>query len=249
MELSSLPKGDQLPVNVVCMKWGSKYGPEYVNRLRSMVQRNLKRQHRFICFTEDATGIDSNVEIRPLPPVKKPHGPEQFWNKLGLLSHPLSDIVGTVLSLDLDLVIVDSIDEFFDFPGSFVIAHEFTLNAGPKAGNSSVFRFEAGAQASSLREFEDDPSGMAAQYRYDQDFMSDRIKPITFWPQAWCVSFRRHCMHRFPWFYFRSARIPEGAKIVAFHGFPNPPNAIAGYFRMRGMKLCWPVKWVRENWK
>ena len=26
---------------VICMKWGSKYGPEYVNRLYGMVARHL----------------------------------------------------------------------------------------------------------------------------------------------------------------------------------------------------------------
>ena len=27
---------------VICMKWGTKYGPEYVNRLYGMVKRHLK---------------------------------------------------------------------------------------------------------------------------------------------------------------------------------------------------------------
>jgi hypothetical protein len=90
---------------------------------------------------------------------------------------------------------------------------------------------------------------MAARFRYDQDFMSEKIQPLAFWPKEWCVSFRRHCMCRFPWFYLRSPRIPRGARIVAFHGFPNPPDALAGYFRLRGMKFCRPVAWVREHWK
>ena len=34
--------------HIICMKWGTKYGPEYVNRLRSMVRRHLKRPHRFV---------------------------------------------------------------------------------------------------------------------------------------------------------------------------------------------------------
>jgi len=27
--------------HVICMKWGTKYGPEYVNRLYAMVRRHL----------------------------------------------------------------------------------------------------------------------------------------------------------------------------------------------------------------
>ena len=28
-------------VNIVCMKWGKKFGPQYVNRLYKMVEKNL----------------------------------------------------------------------------------------------------------------------------------------------------------------------------------------------------------------
>ena len=37
---------------VLCMKWGTKYGPEYVNRLYSMVRRHLNGDFRFICLTD-----------------------------------------------------------------------------------------------------------------------------------------------------------------------------------------------------
>jgi hypothetical protein len=51
------------PVNIVCMKWGTKYGPEYVNILYNMVKRNITRPFRFICVTESATNIKDEVEI------------------------------------------------------------------------------------------------------------------------------------------------------------------------------------------
>ena len=33
--------------NVLCMKWGTPYGPEYVNVLHAMVRRHLQRPFRF----------------------------------------------------------------------------------------------------------------------------------------------------------------------------------------------------------
>ena len=36
------------PYSVLCMKWGDRYGSEYVNRLFAMVARNLTLPHRFI---------------------------------------------------------------------------------------------------------------------------------------------------------------------------------------------------------
>ena len=53
-----------MSVNIICMKWGNKYGPDYVNKLYNMVSRNLTRDFRFICFTEDGTGIKNNIEMR-----------------------------------------------------------------------------------------------------------------------------------------------------------------------------------------
>ena len=47
---------------VICMKWGTKYGPEYVNRLYGMVSRHLHGAFRFVCFTDDTTGIRPEVE-------------------------------------------------------------------------------------------------------------------------------------------------------------------------------------------
>jgi hypothetical protein len=44
-------------LNVVCMKWGDKYGPEYVNKLYSMVRRHLHKEYRFICLTDTTIGF------------------------------------------------------------------------------------------------------------------------------------------------------------------------------------------------
>ena len=61
-------------VNVICMKWGSMYGPEYVNHLRAGVARHLRRPHRFVCFTDDGSGLDPAVEVMPLPELGLPGG-------------------------------------------------------------------------------------------------------------------------------------------------------------------------------
>jgi len=43
-------------VNVICLKWGTRYDAGYVNRLRRMVQRHLIQPHRFVCLTDDTIG-------------------------------------------------------------------------------------------------------------------------------------------------------------------------------------------------
>ena len=52
----------------VCVKYGTKYGPEYVNHLCRAVAAWAPSAWRFVCLTEDAAGLDAAVDARPLPP-------------------------------------------------------------------------------------------------------------------------------------------------------------------------------------
>ena len=66
--------------HVICMKWGQKYGPEYVNRLYAMVRRHLSGDFNLVCLTDDSAGIRSEVQCLPIPPLDLPAGiPERGW--------------------------------------------------------------------------------------------------------------------------------------------------------------------------
>jgi len=57
-------------LNVVCVKWGNwchPYGADYVNALAESIRRHLTLPHRFLCFTDDASGLDPCIETQPLP--------------------------------------------------------------------------------------------------------------------------------------------------------------------------------------
>lgn len=56
-----------LDKNVICIKWGDKFGAEYVNSLYKMVEKNLTVPHRFVCFTDNSDGFLDGIEVRPLP--------------------------------------------------------------------------------------------------------------------------------------------------------------------------------------
>ena len=47
---------------IICMKWGKRYGPEFVNRLNKSVKKYTKRQTQLICFTDSYIGIDNKGE-------------------------------------------------------------------------------------------------------------------------------------------------------------------------------------------
>ncbi len=135
---------------VLCMKWGTKYGPEYVNRLYGMVRRHLQGDFRFVCLTDDSSGVREEVRCLPIPPLDLPAGiPERGWTKLTTFAADLHGLRGNALFLDLDVVIVDDITPFFELPGEFLIIHDWK-RPWRVTGNSSVYRFVLGAHADLL---------------------------------------------------------------------------------------------------
>ena len=231
------------------MKWGTKFGANYVNALYKMVEKNITGEFRFICFTENSDGIDKNVEIMPLPQMNiDENAPERGWRKISMMSEKLGDIEGQALFLDLDIVILRNIDEFFDVDGEFVIIKDWDF---PEAvtGNSSVFRFEVGKHQDVLDYFVNNTEEVAKNFRNEQAYLSDAMHKkgvLSYWDKKWCVSFKRHCLQKFPMNYFKEPKCPEDAKILIFHGRPTPEQAINGYWGKMGFRYVKPTKWIND---
>ena len=241
------------PVNVVCIKWGTAYSPDYVNRLYGMVARNLSRPFRFVCFTDDARGIIPAVECAPIPPLNEPAaGPGGGWRKLSLLAPQLLDLKGMALFLDLDVLITGSLDCFFDLPGQLCIIENWTQR-GKGIGNSSVFRFDVGSLADAYRRFNDNPDEAARPYSNEQAYLSLTPKSVTmrFWPDRWVRSFKVHCVRFAPLRPFLAPHIPHDARIIAFHGFPKMDEAAAGkklWEPSKHPKSTMPWFWRKAPW-
>jgi len=232
------------------MKWGDKYSPEYVNKLYAMVDRNLSLSFRFICFTENPQGLNDKVEVAPLPSLDLPEGmPERGWLKLATFNSPLFDLQGPTLFLDLDVVIVDSIDPFFEIEGEFFIAFD-EKKRKEKIGNSSVYRFEAGKHESVLSFFRNNFSEVVKSVRNEQAYLSHKMEEkgiLKFWPKDWCPSFKYHCVPKFPLNFFKEPAIPNGARIILFHGLPEPEDASKGVSG-KWYRFIKPTKWINTFW-
>jgi hypothetical protein len=235
---------------VLCMKWGTKYGPEYVNRLYGMVRRHLTGEFRFVCLTDDASGVRAEVQCLAIPPLQLPPGtPERGWTKLTVFGADLHGLQGIALLLDLDIVIVDSIDPFFELPGDFLIIHDWK-RPWRITGNSSVVRFCIGAHAEVLAEFRATQEQVRKRLRNEQAFLSEvmqRKGQLQYWPQDWCRSYKYHCIPRWPSNYWRTPVLPQGTRIVIFHGEVNPPDALAGR-RNRFGRFVRPAPWIAAHW-
>ena len=237
-------------VNVLCMKWGNKYPADYVNRLYFMVARNICRPFRFVCLTDDNTGLGENIESFPLPELSVDlAGPERGWNKLAVFSQELYDLKGKVLCLDLDLIITGGLDDLFDYPGAVMIIKDWVKKDG--TGNSSVYRFEVGAHPEVLSEFEASFKKIKSVHRNEQEYLSAILmqkNALVYWPDKWCRSFKRHCLRPWSLFIARETKIPTDARVIVFHGKPDPHDAIEGksgkwYRRFK------PATWINEHWR
>jgi len=206
---SSAPAGT-IAQTIVCVKAGTKYGPDYVNRLAATVRRYSTRDLRVVCFTDDPTGLNNNVEAQPLPVA----GLTGWWNKVALFGETLPGVTGRVLYLDLDVVITSSIDPLLDHPGGFVIMD----NDYVPGFNSSVMLFDVGAQPHVWTDF---TPQIAESLKGDQDWMALQIPEADLWPDDWCVVYRLRAVEA----------PPADTKVVVFSGRPNPHEYPAEWIR------------------
>ncbi len=237
--------------NVVCMKWGDAYSAQDVNTLYSMVARNITPPFRFACFTDDSSGLREEVEARSLPEVNVPADRmHEAWRKLGTFTPQLGEMEGDALFLDLDLVIRDSLDPFYEYPGDFCIIHNWT-HPERVVGNSSVYRFKIGDLSWVLERYNADPEGVMASYRNEQIYLTETLHDagynMVYWPAEWCVSFKKHCMPSRLLAPFVRPREPKQAKIVVFHGHPKPDEAIRGEWKGK-WKWMRSTPWVARYW-
>jgi hypothetical protein len=237
-----------------------------VNHLRAGVARHLKRAHRFVCFTDDGTGLDAAVDVHPLPPLGLPSGhQDRRWQKLAVFGKELAGLSGPTLFLDLDLVVVDSLEPFFDAPGRFLIIRDDDLfrrkplrKLNPErdrflhsVGNSSVFRYEVGQHSYILEAYLADPGAATAGYEISQQFQSAQLAragELNYWPSEWCVSFKNGCVPRHVKSYLADPAVPAGARIVVFAGTPKMSDVLAGGGH-RWHRRIGNVDWLRSAWQ
>lgn len=236
--------------NVICTKWGTKFGPEYVNRLHRMVRRHLGGAFRFVCFTDDARGFDAGIEHFPLPPVPVVGDRNnRGWKKLGVLSRPLGDLSGQALYLDLDVVITGALDPFFEIDGAFRVIKDYKAfrYRHSYTGNTSAFRFEVGAHAGLLDEVAAMGERVLEDFRNEQEVISwymHREGLLQYWPRDWCPSYKHDCVPLLPMGWFKPPFLPQGARVIVFHGDPKPEDAVSGAAGSKWYRVIRPAPWL-----
>ena len=217
---------------VICISWGDAYGAPYINRLYAMTARHVTPPFSFTCFTDSAAGVRPEVRCLPLPELgfEIPPTRRGRWPKARLWGARLGDLEGPVLFMDLDLVILGSLDGFFEHgdPEDVILARNPTIPL-ERLGQTSIFRFPVGKLQPLQEKLRADPVGIPAEYLYEQRFVT-RNAPggVTFWPRGWVRHFRLHCHRLFPLNYLLPPKRPRDSRVVIFPGRVNPTHAIEG---------------------
>lgn len=110
---------------VACVRTGIKYPVEYVYKLRDMVARHLKAEHRFVCLTDYPTALP-DIEC-----IKVDNGLPGWWAKMQLFSTQWRQ-GEKVVYFDLDMVICNNIDSLAELEVDFAVCGSFTRAAGNK---------------------------------------------------------------------------------------------------------------------
>ena len=231
---------------VLCLKHGAKYSSEYVNRLYNMVQRNCTLDYEFVCLTENPKDLNPNIKTIPLP-----GNLQGWWCKPYMFTKSLP-LKGTVLYLDLDVVIAGNIDKLFTHAkGHWCTIRDFTrvMRKDWQKYNSSVVRFQVGQLDHVWENFKKDPITIQKRLHGDQDWLYEatRTTPAMLYPDSWIQSWK--------WEVRKSRTFERGGTrgnrtfeivehdavprveccVCVFHGDPNPALV--------------KDKWVVDNWQ
>jgi hypothetical protein len=234
---------------VVCVKWGTMYGADYVNRLYAMVARHLSPPFRLVCLSDTADGLRREVEYFALPELGCEHPKRTMgkWRKQVLWGREVPGLSGVALFIDLDSVIVGPLDDYFSYgsPEDVIVARNWAKPM-QRLGQTSVFRWPVGANAHILDDFRADPQAIADRHQFEQHYVTHAVKGgVKFWPEQWTRHFRLHCLPRFPMRYWVPARLPAASRIVTFPGGPNPDDVLLGRWNKRSPPFPTPWQHVK----
>jgi hypothetical protein len=239
------PNNDYSQIYILCLKHGTKYSSEYVNRLYNMCKRWCSLDFKFVCLTDNADQLNSDIMVLPIP-----SGLSGWWCKPYMYSKDLP-IQGTILYMDLDVVLSANIDKLITYqPNHWCTIRDFTRAMRPKwpRYNSSIVRFKTGELDFVWDNYIKNPVAIQRQFFGDQDYLYDatyKKKGAMLYPDSWVQSWKWEV---------RKSRLLELNKakgtrkfqlvedvvprveccVCVFHGDPNPHNC--------------EDPWVKENW-
>lgn len=235
-------------LNVVCVLWvghfrDRRYSPKWVLRLRRMVQKKLRREHSFTCFTnlDEIAGVDTIPLSRDWP---------GWWSKLCLFD-PELQLPGRTIYFDLDTLITGYLDVLADWAGGDfgVMPGQHSLRGAQHEGQatpgiqSSVMVWDEGAPCYVFDRAQTFDFAQSPPCRGDQDFIERARHPDFSDQDVIDVASRVAGGKRYrflPWHYFCKLR----------HCHDGPPEDVRVVLSMpwKNDEAAQRIQWVHDLW-
>ncbi|EQC38706.1 hypothetical protein SDRG_03671 [Saprolegnia diclina VS20] len=219
------PSSPPSTISIACVKWGTKYGPDYVNKLYLGIQRHLAAPFHFYCLTDDANGLLPQILVHPLQ-----SGFVGWWNKAQLFA-PDFPATGRVVYIDLDTVLVGDLTPLCSYAGLFgVLGTDDMRNERRRGGiNSSVMIWTAGSHAHVFTLL---ASHAAAVHQCIYKF--DHWLEMVLYERHYDELQLLYPGHIVEYMQACQTTCPGAARLVCFPLEPKPHSA--------------PAPWIREHW-
>jgi len=247
-----------MQVNVISIMWDNYLGSgiEYVNKLyRSVVRNSKKYRVNFYCFTDCLNGFDYGIIMKPLPKLDNPkHG---YLKEIGLCDNNLGDLTGErVFFFDLDNIILDNIDCFFDYVrnDNFYISRDLNHINNNTFGGAYIYSWIVGTLGYIIEDYEKNSDAIINKYHTaSQEYLCHKVLEryqLNFWPIEWTAVFKTHCLPKY-WLirHFVAPKKPDKkTKVLTFGGHPKIKDAIDGkWSTINGEEVKWYKKWYKVN--
>jgi len=219
-------------INVACVWIKPKYTMSYVDKLYNSVKRNITQPFNFYCLTTHPQEVN-NPNVIPIGiPVDEEleNGKNKWWYKAHLFNE--HNWNGQILYLDLDTVVVNNLDKFFNHrPTDFNICQDFNRHGMPKyyVSNSSVMKFEANGYTRFYKDFVENKDNIIKKFKGDQDWLTRILEEDrSWWPKEWAMSYKWEVLNGglkrmgTQEYVSNETIINPETSILVFHGNPNP---------------------------
>ena len=217
--------------SIVVFKWRkpgyrSVFTSTHVNTAYSMVKRWYPHPFRFICITDDPSGIIPQVECAPMwrdfMDLRNPTWPAiapNCYPRLRTFSKEFEALAGErFVCMDLDVVITGDLTPLWHRPEDFVIYASARSNGHY---NGSMWMMTAGCRSQVWEDFDPVESpklaNSAGNNGSDQGWIQYRLgKGEATWDVKDGIYSYRGDMK------WTQKSLPSDARVVVFHGIPKP---------------------------
>lgn len=224
-------KVDTVDLAFLTIKWGTAFDQDDLNALKRAVAANTTGPIRFICLTDDSTGLDHDIESYPIPEFDLYTDTPKvgIWPKISLFHPVVATYAECVVFLDIDTVVVGNLDDLCHDPADALVM----LGAGPRWRNmdvnlpalpaSAFMTYRPKNHMQIFNHFKQNKAEITKTFLLEQQYVGAQAAKVTHYPIPWVQSFKYHLRRQYIVDLFTAPLAPNAeTKLVAFHGFPRP---------------------------